>query len=277
MRVARKQKRHGASPSRDTKRGAYRERSERFDRLFYEASEDEWNIGHAGPKSMAARAVLIDVLHEIGSPRTAEALRRLGRGKLSGTLLEQKIRRTIFGPVPSGPGSRYWPRKPKKSIWLARVGERDRATRWIPLEDKDVAREGGDPYLFEIGIGYSSLYKLVYADGAEEALEGAESRWSHLFLDELDEEEAAEVEERGEDVFPHPTKRGVQVRRSDDVYMVPPTGARALGSYPGSGRGGPFVRAVLRARIVDADRRLAAITSPFTEGFARFTVVEYER
>lgn len=269
MRVS--QKRRAA---RDTKRGAHRERTERFHRLFYEASEDEWNIGHAGSKSMAARAVLSDVLHEVGSPRTAEALRRLGRGKLSGTLLEQKIRRTIFGPVPSGPGQRYWPRKPKKSIWLARVIERDRPDRWIPLQDKDISRDGHEPFLFEIGIGYASLYKLVYAGGAEEALEEAESRWPHLFLDELDEEEAAEVEERGEDVFPHPTKRGVQVRRSDDIYMMPPAGGRTLGGYPGAGRGGPFVRAVFRARIVDADRRLAAV---ILIGGGPPTIVEYER
>lgn len=200
---------HKPSPVRRDRR-----RIERLSRLFYEMTRGEASKGPGTPEDMAARAVMIDALHELGSHKTAEALRRHGRKTLWGTLLHEKIRRTIYGPSER---KEYTPRKPAKYTWIASAGGQGLERFYVRLDKDDIVRDGGDRmYLFEIGMGYSSLYKLVFADDEEEALETAEEKWPHLFLDEVDQDEADD-----DDVFPHPfphpTKRGVFVRRSYDV------------------------------------------------------------
>ena len=243
------------SSRRDTQRGAMQKRRDRLHRLFYEMTEDERDAKPVGPRSLGARKVMVDALIEAGSSKTAAELERLGRGRLGGTPLEKKIRQTIYGPSSEWERNLYGKKQPKL-IWIAISARTGSSTRYIRLDDDDIegSPSDGSPWLFEVGMGFSSAPKAIFAYGPDDAQEIAEGRWPWLFFDELDEEEAAEAEEDGADVFPHPKKRNVFVRRSDDVY------------YSGQPR-------MVRARLVGD--RYAAILPPRGSN-ARPVVVEYE-
>jgi hypothetical protein len=154
--------------SRDTKRGAHKERTSRLHRLFYQTFEGEQTTvrGKATSADVAARTVMADALQEMGSFKTADQLRRLGPGKLSGTLLQECIRRTIFGPSAR---REYTPRKPLKKVLLAQYNA-SAALSWIRLDPKrDVwgTNDDGNPYIFEIGRAWK-LYEDYKAASRQE-------------------------------------------------------------------------------------------------------------
>lgn len=230
-------KRRGGRPS------TYELRRLDIGRLFYAMTDDERDVRRPNDGDVAARAVMADALHERGMQRLAVQLLRWPRDKkLGGTIFHQKIRRAIFGPEKR---EFYGPRKPPSHVVLAQLGPQ-LGSRWFRMDAWKVEDSDGVPWVIEVSMGFHSWFMLVVARDQDAALEIAEEKWPDLLFDEVDDddlrtdEDGYDIDEYGRELFDHPTKRGVMVRRSENVGLH-----RA--------------RNVSWARVVDADRRQAYV------------------
>lgn len=201
-----------------------------MDTLLWDVTRDELRgDGRPSANDLATRAVLADALAESGNLPLAQALMRWPRDRgLYRTPLLRKIEAAVRGPVQR---SSLEPRRQSQKLVLALV---DWQSPWIRIDRNVGGPSDGEPYLVEMGQGYSSYYGLVWAWGENAAYEIAEEAFPYHFFEEVDEDE---LEERGDagDVRPHPTKRG--------VWLVPDESAH-------------YQTAIRRARRVVSGRRL---------------------
>lgn len=216
-------KRRGGRPS------VYAQRRERLDTLVWKLTRDELRDGQPSADDLGARAVLADALAESGNEPLARALNAWPRDRgLYRTALLRKIQAAVRGPVER---STLDPLPRPTKILLALVDPR---APWVQVDRNVGGPSDGEPFVVEMGQGYSSYYGLVWAPSIDDAYEIAEDAFPEHFFEEVDE---GELEERGDegDVRPHPTKRG--------VWLVPDESAH-------------YQTAIRRARRVMSARRL---------------------
>lgn len=178
-----------------------------MDTLVWNLVRDELRDGRPGPNDLATRAVLADALAENDNVRLAQALARWPRDRpLWRTPLYRKIEAAVRGPVAR---SHLEPLRQPRKLLLALIGSPRRGgSRWVSVDRNVGGPSDGDPFVIEMGAGYSSYYGLVWAYDSSGAYEAAQEAFPSHFYDEIDEEELAELD--GDvNATPHPTKRGV--------------------------------------------------------------------
>ena len=188
-----------------------------MDQLLWELIRNEVDQGRPGPADLAARIVLGDALAESGNLPLAQRLHRWPPDKrLWGTPLYRKLQAAVRGPAQRSTLDRA--PQPKKLL-LALVGSPAANAAWVSIDRNVGGPHDGDPYVVEMGMGYSSHYGLVWADDLETAYETAKEAFPFHFYREVDEDELDEVDEDYETIEgPHPTK--------PDVWLVEDESAR---------------------------------------------------
>ena len=217
-----------------------------MDSLLWEIIREEYRDNRAG--ALAARAVLADAIAEQeGGVTLAERLMRLPRGqKLSESPLRRKVEAFVHGPVVSTR------RRVPKRILLALVGGSRRERRWIRIDRSVGGPHDGEPFVIEMGSGFSSYYGLVWAYGIDSAYEAAQDAFPFHFFREFDEDEDAdEIEELQGEIRDHPTKPGV-------VMVEDESAASQTGVYPAE-------RVTSGRRLDPYDRRALLRTGEIVE------------
>ena len=201
-----------------------------MDSLLWEIIHEEYRDNRTA--ALAARAVLADAIAEDGGVTLAERLMRLPRDqKLSQSPLRRKVEAFVRGPVAST--RRHVP----KRILLALVHSRRGPEGWIKIDRSVGGPHDGEPFVIEMGSGFSSYYGLVWAYGLESAYETAQDAFPFHFFREIEEDDDEPDGEWGE-VRAHPTKPGVLMVEDESaasqtaVYPADRvTSGRRLSSY----------------------------------------------